>query len=207
MHHLNNRGIAGRCLAATLLAGVLAMGHPPSTLQAGAAATTAVQDWPQYLHDITRGGYTTDNAVTAANARTLRVRPRFPVNLGGKIISTQPVVANGFVYSGSWDGNEYAINPTGAVTWKTALGSTNPNDASCGGTEGVASTPAFATLTLMADPRPSNVLFLGAGGNDIAGGGQARVDALDATTGRIRWSVPVGPAPATYMWSSPVVYT
>ncbi len=131
----------------------------------------------------------------------------WPVNLGGQTISTQPVVVNGVIYSGSWDGNEYAINSSGSVIWKTAVGITNPNNSDCPYPVGVASTPAVAKVTISGDSQASNVLFLGAGGNDAAGGGSARVDALDATTGRVRWSVPVGASPATFMWSSPVVYT
>jgi polyvinyl alcohol dehydrogenase (cytochrome) len=209
MAHLHTPRILVRCLPAAVLAGVVAVAQLPiaAAVQARSTATVVAQDWPQYLHDITRAGYTADNAITPANAAGLSARAGWPLNLGGQIISTQPVAVNGVVYSGSWDGNEYAVGPSGSVLWKTALGTTNPNDSQCGGTEGVASTPAFANLAVGGDGQPSNVLFVGAGGNDAVGGGSARVDALDAATGRIRWSVAVGASPATFMWSSPVVYT
>src|ERR1035437_177159 len=95
------------------------------------SAAPVVSDWTQYLHDNTRSGYTTDGAVTVANAPNLSARPNWPVNLGGQTISTQPLVVNGVVYSGSWDGNEYAISSSGSVIWKTALGITDPNNSAC----------------------------------------------------------------------------
>lgn len=172
-----------------------------------AAAAPVVADWPMYLHDSARSGFTTDSVVTTTNAPSLAPKHGWPLNLGGKALSTQPVVVNGVVYEGSWDGNEYAISSSGSVIWKTALGTTTPSDPTCGGAIGVVSTPAVATLAVMGDSQPSSVLFMGGGGNDSVGGGSAKVEALDAATGRIRWQVPVGPAPATLIYSSPVVYT
>jgi outer membrane protein assembly factor BamB len=191
-----------RALASAVVA-VIALAVVPTS----GSAAPVVSDWTQYLHDSTRTGYTPDSAVTPANAPSLAPRLNWPVNLGGQTISTQPLVVKGIVYSGSWDGNEYAINTSGSVIWKTALGITNPNNSACPYPVGEASTAAYASVTIGGDSHPSNVLFLGAGGNDRVGGGQAKVDALDAATGAIRWSVPVGASPATFMWSSPVVYT
>jgi outer membrane protein assembly factor BamB len=201
---VSSRGVRriGQVAAAVLVAAT-GLGIVPTS----GSAAPVVANWSQYVHDTGKSGYTTDSGITVTNAPSLAPRRNWPVNLGGKAISTQPLVVNGVVYSGSWDGNEYAINSSGSVIWKTAVGTDDPNNTACPNPIGVASTPAYATLAVGGDSQASNVLFLGAGGNDAAGGGSARVDALDAATGRIRWSVPVGPAPATFMWSSPVVYT
>lgn len=198
---MRHRG--GTTAVAAMVVALTALALVPTS----GSAAPVVSDWTQYLHDNTRSGYTTDGAVTVANAPNLSARPNWPVNLGGQTISTQPLVVNGVVYSGSWDGNEYAISSSGSVIWKTALGITDPNNSACPYPVGVSSTAAFASVTVGGDSHPSSVLFLGAGGNDKVGGGQARVDALDAATGAIRWSVPVGASPATFLWSSPVVYT
>jgi len=200
----------------TRLAAALVLVAPVLSTMAGASAIAAhaatrpaavVQDWPTYVHDTARSGFTADNVVTATNAARLHPRPNWPVNLGGQPITTQPLIVKGIVYSGSWDGNEYAFSTAGSLIWKTALGITDPNNSACEVPVGVASTAAVARVTISGDRHPSSVLFVGAGGNDAVGGGSARVDALDAATGAIRWSVPVGASPATFMWSSPVVYT
>jgi outer membrane protein assembly factor BamB len=50
-------------------------------------------------------------------------------------------------------------------------------------------------------------LFVGGGGNDAAGGGLAKLYALDALTGVVIWQTALGTAPSTLIWSSPAVYT
>jgi polyvinyl alcohol dehydrogenase (cytochrome) len=196
--HLRLRG----SVVSGLVVALVALAIVPTS-----ASAAVVADWPQYLHDSSRSGFTTDNAVTATNAASLAPRPKWPVSLGGQGLSTQPVVVNGLIYMGSWDGNEYALNSSGSVLWKTALGTTTPSDPNCGGSLGVVSTPALASVTVAGDSQPSSVLFVGGGGNDSAGGGQAKLEALDAATGRVRWQAPVGPSPSTLIYSSPVVYT
>ena len=193
---------------AVIVAGALGSARPATAGAAGAATNAAlVEDWPEYLHDMARTGDTADNGLTAGNAPRLAMRSGWPVNLGNSILSTQPVVVDGVVYEGSWDGDEYAFTLSGALLWRTPLGTTNPHDATCGGTLGVTSTPAVAQVTVGSDTSPSSVLFLGGGGHDSAGGGSATVEALSASNGAVRWRVPVGPSPSTVVYSSPVVYT
>ncbi len=191
---------------AALTAAIVAIATATATATATASTAPTVQDWPQYLHDATHTGATQDNALTASNSTALTTRTGWPAKFGGGI-STQPVVANGLVYSGSWDGNEYALNANGTVAWKTALGVTTPASSSCGSPAGVASTGAVATVTIGSDPSASSVLYVGGGGNNAAGGGKAFLAALDAKTGTIRWKTALGTAPATFIWASPLVLT
>ena len=220
--------IAALAVAVFLFGRATSHATTPESIPSAAPAQAAQQavsplEWAQYLHDSGRDGFTSDSTINAVNAFNLAHRPGWPVSLGGKAISTQPVVDNGVVYSGSWDGNEYALcaatctttshgqstmHASGAVLWKTPLGTTTPADpASCGGTIGVASTPAIATVTMAHDSKPSQVLYVGGGGNDSVGGGNGKLVALDASSGAIRWQTALGPAPATLIYSSPVVYT
>lgn len=200
----HTRWMAQLVLAASALTTIGAASIPA---HAATRPAPVVQDWPTYVHDTARSGFTADSVVTPANAGRLHPRLHWPVNLGGEPITTQPLIVNGLVYSGSWDGNEYAFSTAGSLIWKTALGITDPNNSACEVPVGVASTAAVARVTVSGDRHPTSVLFVGAGGNDAVGGGSARVDALDAASGAIRWSVPVGASPAAFMWSSPVVYT
>jgi hypothetical protein len=225
-------GVAITVLAVTTLVVTRTMASPalkvplaagPASRQAAAPAQpVSPLEWPTYLHAPLRTGYTTDSTISAANAATLSGRSGWPVSLGGTDISTQPVVVNGVVYSGSWDGDEYAVcasscvsttagKPTtrgsGSILWKTPLGRTTPSDATCGGSIGVVSTASVATVTVHGDAQPSTVLYVGGGGNDAVGGGTAKLLALDATTGAIRWKTVLGTAPATLIFSSPLVYT
>jgi len=52
----------------------------------------------------------------------------FGVNLGDALspVFAQPIVANGTVYWESFDGYERATSTSGALVWKTFLGTTTP---------------------------------------------------------------------------------
>lgn len=107
-------------------------------------------------------------------------------------IAAKAAVGNSRVYVGSWHGYEYAYDEsTGAINWKTNLGTTQ---ADCYGTQtsqGVTSSPALDS------------------GNAYLGGGDSNWYALNALTGATLWTVPTGDNSATgghYNWSSPALY-
>lgn len=112
--------------------------------------------------------------------------------------TTQPVVANGLLYWGSWSGNEHATPFNGGKdVWKRFLGLNNHANLSCYPPKaGVASTGTVATITI--NGQPTSVLFVG--------GGNANLFALDAMTGAIIWSAPLGALPSHFLWGSPAVY-
>ena len=105
----------------------------------------------------------------------------------GDTVAATPVVADGRVYLGSWDGYEYAFaEATGTRIWRTFLGQA-PN-------------PACDTLGVTSSP----VVL---GGVAYLGGGIGNWFALNSTTGAVLWSVPTGPiSTGHYNWSSPVVH-
>ena len=184
-----------------LLIGLMAVGLGSGD---GSSANLPGRDWTKYLSESGGGGFTSETLITPANAAQLRQPAGWPRQLGPS--ATQPLVANNLVYSGSFDGHEYAVPAvgSGAAGWSTYLGMTN---GSCGGAGGIDSTGAITSVTLPGQTSPTSVLFVGGGGNDETGGGQARLYALDALTGAVIWQTPLGPAPATFIWGSPAVYT
>jgi outer membrane protein assembly factor BamB len=179
---------------------VLGLGAQPGWAESGS-------EWTKYLHDLGSSGFTTENLITTANASALKLAPGWPVQGSGGRLVTQPVVANGLVYWGSWDGNEHATALPGSLAsgWTTDLGAdTSPG---CNATNGVASTGDVASVTLAGQTSPRSVLFVGGGGTDTAGGGFAQLYALDALTGSVLWHTHLGPSPNNFIWSSPAVYT
>src|SRR5438034_6882027 len=189
----------GSLLASLSAAAALLLSAVPSSAADGA--------WPRYLHDNGGSGYAADGGMSATAAKNLKPLAGFAVKLPATI-STQPVLANGLIYVGAWDGNEYAITPSGAVQWKRFLGITTKGKA-CQFPIGIAGTPVVATAPVGAGSR--SVLYVGGGGNADAQGhpisrGTAQLFALDALTGEILWRTSLGSSPDHFIWSSPAFY-
>src|SRR5205823_13144149 len=119
--------------------GLLASGAAAALLFSAVPSSAADGAWPRYLHDNGGSGYAADAGITTAAAKNLKPLAGWPVKLPATI-STQPVLANGLIYMGAWDGNEYAITPSGAVQWKRFLGITTKGKA-CQFPIGIAGTP------------------------------------------------------------------
>src|ERR671937_3104557 len=180
-----------------------------SDAQVGGAA------WPKYLHDNASSGKTPDGAISAASAGNLKPVAGWPVRLGDRPLTTQPVIANGLIYAGAWDGYEYALHPDGSLAWKQYLGRTKNcfiadavSTASSGTVAGIVSTGAIASAKIGGQTR--SVMFVGGGGNRDASNaeisGSAELIALDALNGEVLWRSPLGPSPNHLIWSSPAVY-
>ncbi|MEO6795565.1 MAG: PQQ-binding-like beta-propeller repeat protein [Candidatus Dormibacter sp.] len=181
----------------------------------GVSANAA--DWPKYLHDNGGSGTTGDVGITASAAGGLKPVRGWPVRLGDRPITTQPVAANGLIYVGAWDGYEYALHPDGSTAWRQYLGRTKNcfiadavSTTTAGTIAGVVSTAAIASTKIAGGASTRSVLYVGGGGNlDAAGGivaGSAELIALDALTGDVLWRSPLGAAPNHLIWSSPAVY-
>lgn len=177
-------------------------------LAAGAPASAA--DWPKYLHDNGSSGSAPGGALSATTANLLKPVAGWPAKLGDRPITTQPVLANGLIYVGAWDGYEYALRPDGTVAWRQYLGRTKNcfiadavSTASPGTVAGIVSTGAISTIG------SRSVLYVGGGGNRDASGaevnGSAELIALDALSGEILWRSPLGASPNHLIWSSPAV--
>ena len=148
-------------------------------------------DWSSYV--MGQGGLNSNETLlTADTAAQLRHFWTYHAQGG---ISTQPILADGRIYWGSWDGFEHATNLNGEEVWKTNLGATT--DADCDPPSlGIGSTAAVAPFTIRG--KTTMVLFVG--------GGNANFYALNAANGKEIWHIPLGTSPDYFIWSSPIVY-
>ena len=143
-------------------------------------------DWPTYLGEVTRD---------ASNPAEIELSPSDAGNLTLlwsyktlKRVESSPAIANGTVYIGSIDGNEYALNAsTGALVWKAPLGLSTPNNCSATG-DGIVSSATELNGTV------------------FVGGGDGDWDALNSSTGALEWDFYVGNASQGYYnWASPLI--
>jgi hypothetical protein len=193
-------------IVVTVMTSSVAARSAPELVRATTSGTT---DWPEYEHDITGSGYTTDTGITVQNASTLALRAGWPLpSANGAMITAQPIESGGYLYWGSWDGVEHGIPVNGGPGWATSLGTlTYPPNTACSnsGVHGVGDSGVVASgLNIQGDPDP--VLFVAGGGNDSIGGGWASMYALDALTGSILWQTQIAPSPDDYLWSSPLFF-
>ncbi|HJT56547.1 MAG TPA: PQQ-binding-like beta-propeller repeat protein [Ktedonobacteraceae bacterium] len=144
-------------------------------------------DWASYLNNGARTGTNlNETAITAATASQLQLAWTF--STGGKI-AAEPILANGVLYIGSWDGYEYAVNvATHALLWKQFLGIAQPPE-QCYFKNGIGIT---STATV-----EDGVVYVG--------GGDGNMYALHASDGSVIWKTMLGTFPY-YNWSSPLVY-
>lgn len=150
--------------------------------------------WPAYLGGPTRTGFSaSETQLTAQTVGSLK--RKWTAHAGGSVFS-QPVVVNGLVYWGSWDGYEHATDiASGHDVWATYLGRTVDDDCNPS-TVGVTSTAAIASTTIKGVP--TLVAYVG--------GGDGTLYALNATTGSIIWRARFGSSPSHFLWSSPAAY-
>ncbi len=161
------------------------------------AATTASPDvsvnWPMYLNLLGRSGYNSaEKKINSSSAQNLHEHWHFTT---GGPISAEPVVYNGQIFFGSWDGNEYATDLNGNKLWSQYLGQTSVKGCE-DGTTGVSSTAAIANVSINGVSKEV----------DFVGGGNAVFYALNAKNGKILWSTRLGPTPAAFIWDSPAYY-
>ena len=150
-----------------------------------------VGDWPSFL--LGRNGYNSEEtAITSATAPTLS---RYWTAHAGGGISSEPMVVDGTIYWGSWDGYEHATSIDGQALWSTYLGKVS-NPQCYPPTAGVASTATILPVVI----KGVQTLV------DFVGGGNAHMYALNAKTGKILWATSLGSEPGTFIWDSPLVY-
>lgn len=166
----------------------LAVGEPRTARSAVGAATAGAGDWPMYQGNASRSGANlAETVVTRASAAYLTLAARFTTR--GPVLSS-PVLVNGVLYVGSWDGYEFAFDvATHAQLWKQFLGTTTEAQVQgCYGNRvGITSTPAVQ------------------GGVLYVGGGDGNLYALNVADGSVVWKTLLG-SPPYYNWSSPLLY-
>ena len=102
-------------------------------------------DWPSYLYNAARTSYNGgEKIITPSTARKLTM---LWTQTAGSSISTQPIVVNGVIYYGSWDGYERAVDAVnGTQRWAVFLGVTTDLSCEPPTSMGVASTAAVGTI-------------------------------------------------------------
>ncbi len=171
--------------AVVLLAGAVVW---QVTARGTAGAATSTDDWPSYVADNARSGFNShETALTAGNLGSLKT---LWSRSGAGAISDQPMESGGVVYWGSWNGYLHAASVGGTTKWDTFLGVANHsgcNPASAG----VAGSPAIGTAG------STSAVFVG--------GGDAKFYAVNASTGAVLWSTPLGTPNEAFLWSSAAV--
>ncbi|MCI4326755.1 MAG: PKD domain-containing protein [Thermoplasmata archaeon] len=157
---------------------------PESRTPAIDVSSTGSVNWPTYMgSDSHTSTNPLERTINPSNVSLLA--PVWNTTTNGSAFSS-PIVVNGTVYWGEWNGYEYAASAAnGSLLWSDYLGF-DP-DCYAGGIE---STPAYSNGTL----------YLGAPNGTW--------DALNASTGALDWSLPLGGAldDGYYNWASGLVY-
>ena len=162
-----------------------------ATLAFCITAAAAAIPLSTYHANNSRTGYSTGTSITTGNVSNLSQRWRLSVTAP---ISDQPIVDNGVIYWGDWTGQMHATSLSGHSLWSTSLG-TAANPAACPfhlATQGVVSSATVGTLN------GQNLVWVG--------GGTGQLVALNASTGKIVWSTPLGTPPEYETWTSPALY-
>ena len=182
MDHRFNRRVVVALPVAITLAG-LASSEPAVAQNATPIAGTS-SDWPLYGKNLLGDKAASESRLTVSTVGSLV--PLWQVEVGGPISAT-PVIADGVVYVGSYDGNLYALDlRTGELRWRYATGATvlEPN------------------LKIPLGITGSAAVI---GDTVYAGDATATVHAVDVATGKARWTTKVDDQPQASIWSSPVV--
>lgn len=181
------------CLCSFILTTVLLSGVFAGSKAAGASSpnSSTQDDWTTFMGDPGHSGYNaSETTITPGTAQNLVLHWKSKAYK----ISSQPIVVNGVVYWGSWDGNEHAMTFSGTRLWTTNLGQTLgkcfPPKA------GVTGSPTYTTIQVNGNPTP--VLLLA--------GANSTFYALNAATGSIIWQTQLSTSPDSFAWGSPVVY-
>lgn len=153
----------------------LAVGQKMNLRSNGGNGKVAPTDWPMYGRDLAGSFYNPlEKSITPATVS--RLKPKWIFETEGDV-SSMPIVVNGVVYFGSWDGKEYAVDAkTGKKIWDFDCGVSSRSGA------------AYA----------DGVIYFG----DIAG----RLYALDAKTGEKKWQVRIDNHKDTVATSSPIYH-
>jgi polyvinyl alcohol dehydrogenase (cytochrome) len=137
-----------------------------------------------------------DTKISPQNVAKLTTKWVFTT--GGDVSAT-PAVANGIVYFPDFAGNFYAVNAaSGALVWKHQL-------ADWTGVAGdyARNDPAiYSGMVILGNQGGNNAFW---NGSQYLGGGGARVMAVDASTGALKWMTVVEAFPTAMVTSSPVI--
>jgi polyvinyl alcohol dehydrogenase (cytochrome) len=168
-----------------------------STVSPARAYAASSSDWTTYLQGNDRTGFAADESgFNPTSVKNLSLAWQASDAGPDHGVFSQPIVSNGLVYWGSFDGYERATDTSGNPVWQTNLGTTSPPGCVDPSEAGVVSTPTVTTDVPV--DGATSVLYVG--------GGNSKFYALNAATGAVLWSHDVGGNPNTFIWSSPAVF-
>lgn len=147
-------------------------------------AQSASGAWPFYGQNLSGTRVADGSTISTANVSQLGAA--WSVDLGA-VVSGTPVIANGLVYLGAYNGTLFALElATGATVWTYATGA------------------AVRESNLQID---LGILGSAAVDGDTVyiGDATATVHAVDTATGTARWTTKVDDQTAASIWSSPMV--
>src|SRR5438128_1303628 len=149
----------------------------------GALSVSSTADWPMYQHDSAHGGYSSASRLDSSNVSSLTEAWNF--KMGGWVTGT-PIVADGRVYAGSWDGKMYALRESdGSLLWSFTADLSSDE---CGYSYGIDGTAAVS----------SGKLYFGSAGCVLY--------ALDASSGNLIWRTQLDDwREGFHLWSSPLL--
>jgi outer membrane protein assembly factor BamB len=152
--------------------------------------------WTTYLQGNDRTGFTGDGGLNQTSVPNLSLAWQTSDAGPAHGVFSQPIVSNGMVYWGSFDGYERATDTSGKPVWQTFLGTTSPPACTDPSEAGIVSSGTVTTDVPVGTA--TSVLYIG--------GGDSKVYALNAATGAVLWSYSIGGNPNTFIWSSPAVF-
>jgi outer membrane protein assembly factor BamB len=149
-------------------------------------------NWSMFQGDLGHTGYNpNESTITQATAGKLKLK--WAVK-GVRGVSAQPVVVNGRIFWGSWNGYMHATNLDGSQVWSTFLGSSRGKCRPL--TSGIAGSAAVTNVSI--NGAMTEVVFVG--------GGDTNFYALNAATGAILWHTSLGATPDNFIWGAPSIY-
>jgi hypothetical protein len=142
-----------------------------------------------YRGDLGRSGYyPSETGLTTANVKNLKLKWTAK---GGTGSFAQPIVSNGLIYWGDWNGFEHATDLNGIDVWTRDVGINV--DAGC--SPSVAGPTGTVTAAMMGN---TPVVYVPGGDNYMY--------ALNALTGAVIWKTNLGTPPAWFLWASPILF-
>src|SRR5215470_4122438 len=154
----------------------------------------SADDWTMGGQNLSNWRNQGDTPISSQNVAKLKTKWVFTT--GGDVSAT-PAVANGIVYFPDFAGNFYAVNAkSGALMWKHQLA-----DWTGVGGDYARNDPAiYGGMVILGNQAGNNAFW---NGSTFLGGGGAKVVAVDANTGALKWMAEVETFPGAMVTSSP----
>ena len=157
----------------------------------------SAEDWTMGGQNLGNWRNQGDTPISSQNVAKLKTKWVFTT--AGDVSAT-PAVANGIVYFPDFAGNFYAVNAkSGALVWKHQLA-----DWTAVRGDYARNDPAIHDgLVILGNQAGNNASW---NGGKYVGGGGAKVMAVDANTGKLKWMTEVEAFPTAMVTSSPVIH-